>query len=151
MNFAHQTLLQITLDVCDSMLGQSRVLAANQPGMSCQEECLEGSIRITGELDIELRVVCPKAVAVRLTNSMYGIATDAPSDEDLREGLREVINVIGRDVKETLGVRSSLSFPRIREFNSASSVAPRSGFCDFNVDVLTVRLADTIPDAGCPT
>jgi hypothetical protein len=151
VTFAHQTFLQITLDVCNSILGQSRVRISDQPPMSRRAECLEGSILITGELDIELRVVCPKAVAARLTNRMYGNATDAPSDENLNEGLREVISVIGRDVKEAVGVRSSLSFPRVRECNSASDFALPWGFCDFEGDVLTVHLADTIPDDSCPT
>jgi len=147
MNFAHRMLLQVTLDVCGSVLGLSRVRVLDQPEMAYREECLEGSIRITGEWEIELRVVCPKAVAVRLTSEMYGKITDDLSDEYVRDALREVISVIGGDVNEALGGKNSLSYPRVRENFSAFNVEHPSGLCDFNGDVLTVHLADTTQDA----
>ncbi|MEK6257818.1 MAG: chemotaxis protein CheX [Planctomycetota bacterium] len=147
MNFAHQMLFQITLDVCGSRLGLSGVRVLDQPERTQREVCLEGSIRITGEWEIELRVVCPKAVAVRLTTTMYDKITDDLSDENIRDALREVISVIGRDVKDALGGQSSLSYPRVRENVSDFEVDFPSGFNDFNGDVLTVHLADATQDA----
>jgi hypothetical protein len=147
MNFAHQMLFQITLDVCGSMLGLSRIRVLDQPEMTHNEECLEGSIRITGEWEIELRVVCPKAVAVRLTAKMYGKIAEDLSEVNIRDALSEVIGVIGRDVSEALGGRNSLSYPRVRENFSRFGIELPSGLCDFNGDVFTVHLADTTQDA----
>ena len=147
MYIAHQMLLQITLNVCDSMLGLSRVRVLDQSEMTHREECLEGSIQITGEWEIELRVVCPKTVAVWLTAKLYDEITGELSDENIRDALREVISVIGRDVKDALGGKSWLSYPRVRENVSTFDADLPSGFSDFNGDVLTMHLADATQDA----
>ena len=147
MKFAHQMLLQVTLDVCGSVLGLSRVRVLDQPEMTHREECLEGSIRITGEWDLELQVVCPKSLAVWMAAEMCNKVTDDLSDENIRDALREVISVIGSDVKDTLGGHNSLSYPRVRESVSEFDVEHSPGTRDFRGDVLTVHLADATQDA----
>lgn len=147
MNFAHEMLLQITLDVCGSMLDLSQIRVLDQPELTYHEECVEGSIRIIGEWNIELRVVCPKSVAVRLTSKMYDKIPAELSDESIRDALREVISVIGRDVNDALGGKNSLSYPRVRENVLAFETGVPSGTSNFKGDVLTVHLADAALDA----
>jgi hypothetical protein len=142
MNVVHQMLLQITLDVCGSRLGQSRVRVLHEPEIAPFETCFEGSIRITGEWEIELRVVCPKSVAVGLAKGMYDKSSDDLSDENLRDAMSEVICVVGSEVQHALGGRNALSIPRVRATVSTFNPGQPSTFGNFHGDVLTVHLAE---------
>ncbi len=148
MDFAHLMLLQITTDVCGSKLGLSRFRVLDRSEITDGEESLEGSIRITGEWDLELRVVCPRAVAVQLTIEMYDKTVDELSEENIRDALREVIGVIGSDVRDALGGNDRLSCPRVRESVSPFDTDIPPGQGDFHGDILTVHLVETTRDAA---
>lgn len=142
MRFAHEMLSQITLEVCGSILGLERVRVSTQPEVDPDVECLEGRIRITGEWDLELRIVCPKPAASLLAAEMFNMAASEVAESDVKDAFSEAVNVIGSNVKSVLGGQCRLSFPRIRTTFCDRELERADEVCAFDGDVLTVHLAD---------
>jgi len=142
MRFAHEMLSQITLEVCGSILGLERVRVTTQPEVDLGVDCLEGRIRITGEWDLELRIVCPKPSASQLASELFNISELDVTDADMKDAFGEAVNVIGTNVKSVLGGECHLSYPRIQLICSDHKVEEADQTCEFVGDVLTVHLAD---------
>ncbi len=148
MRFAHEMLSQITLEVCGSILGLERVRVTTQPDIDQSVDCLEGRIRITGEWDLELRIVCPKPSASQLASELFNISESDVTDSDVKDAFGEAVNVIGTNVKSVLGGECHLSYPRIRTIYSDRDAEGAEEVCEFEGDVLTVHLADVTAPAA---
>ena len=135
-------LSQITLEVCGSILGLERVRVTTQPEIDQGVDCLEGRIRITGEWDLELRIVCPKPSASQLASELFNISGPDVTDSDVKDAFGEAVNVIGTNVKSVLGGECHLSYPRIRTIYSDCDADGTEDACEFEGDVLTVHLAE---------
>jgi Chemotaxis phosphatase CheX len=143
VRFAQEMLSQITLEVCGSILGLERVRVATEPDFEAVVECLEGRIRITGEWDLELRIICPKPAAELLAAEMFNMSPTEVTTADVRDAFGEAINVIGSNVKSVLGGQSQLSYPRISTIHVGASRNESESSASLPNDVLTVHLLDT--------
>lgn len=104
------TMNQILCNVFEQMLDLS--IATEQAEIpALQQQRLLASIRITGG-DEELMVLeAPLSTAQRIAETMFAADPGTLSDEEIRDAVGEIVNMIGGNVKGTYNRESALSLP----------------------------------------
>jgi CheY-specific phosphatase CheX len=74
-------------------------------------------VRLRGDWNGSVRVSCEPATAEWIARTMLALAgDDSLPDDDVHDALGEVVNVVGGNVKGTLGGETSLGLPVVRPF-----------------------------------
>lgn len=144
MSIDAQILQQVVSDVCSGMLGLDMVPS----DQSCCDEtdALSAVIRISGGWDSLVQVLAPRATARVIASTMFATDVDCLSEEEIRDAVGEIVNMVGGNLKGIVEGESSLSLPCVGE---ASGETPfGSDFTGITVahrcqgDPLIVRLLD---------
>ena len=72
-------------------------------------------IQITGAWEGAVTVHCSEDLAKLLTGAMFGMAAEETADEDVRDALGELANMIGGNVKGILPEPSRISLPAVAD------------------------------------
>jgi Chemotaxis phosphatase CheX len=114
---------------------------------SDDRDMLNASVTISGAWCGVVGVSCSSALARRAASAMYGTAGHI-TEEEARDALREIANIIGGNFKSLVSSPSSLSLPEVREHAvGAGGVLPvhRLWFeCEGEPLLVTV-----MPEPGC--
>lgn len=140
-------LLDITRNVWTEFLGigLAPVQSEKSPSRSSLSGCL-ASVTIDGEWNGFVAVACSRPLARRAAASMFGVASDAVTTDQIEDTIAELANIIGGNVKAILPCPSRLSLPAYQEVPLAtlgSGGVGQSVLLSSNGDVLQVRVAAT--------
>jgi Chemotaxis phosphatase CheX len=81
---------------------------------SKDDDMLNASVTISGAWTGVVGVSCSSILARRAACAMYGTCDDI-TEEEARDALREIANIIGGNFKSLVSSPSSLSLPEVRE------------------------------------
>ncbi len=144
MSIDAQTLQQVVNDVCFGMLGLSMEPVESE---SCEEkDALSAVVRISGGWNSLVQVLAPMSTARVIASTMFATSEDDLSEEEIRDAVGEIVNMVGGNLKGIMEGDSSLSLPCV---GLADGEAPfGQGFDGITVahrcqgDALIVRLLD---------
>jgi chemotaxis protein CheX len=103
---------EILHNVFEQMLGLPT--AAEQPGIvDSQQKRILASIRITGSEEELMVLEAPLPTAHRIAETMFAADAGTLSDEEIRDAVGEIVNMIGGNVKGTYTHESVLSLPSV--------------------------------------
>lgn len=110
MTIDHQQLTDITLGVCETMLGLE--LTPRTAALWDWQRHLLASIRISGEWNAILEVSCCESAAKQIAAAMFATDLESVSESEIVNSVAEVANMIGGNIKESgAGGESNLSLP----------------------------------------
>ena len=135
------TMNQIAINVFAEMFGLETSVEGNEP-IPEGSECYVASILISGASEERLIVEAPIASANLIAETMFDADAGTLHQDEVRDAIGEVINMIGGNVKVTYDDASQLSIPEV-----TSADCKQSSFGNWiNVTVnrlpLTVRWHD---------
>jgi chemotaxis protein CheX len=144
MTIDEQTLQQVVSDVCSGMLG---LQLEPTPLLPCDDsDALSAVIRSSGGWESLVQVLTPRRTAVAIASNMFAMSEDELSEEEIRDAVGEIVNMVGGNLKGIVEGESSLSLPCV---GAVSGTAPFdhsfSGLCVSNNcqgDPLIVRVYD---------
>lgn len=84
---------------------------AGEPG----GESVTASIQISGSFDGAVHVTCPREVAIQVAGRMFGRPFSTLMDDEVRDALGELANMVAGNLKSRLAGRSLLSLPTVVE------------------------------------
>lgn len=111
MNIGPNEIGEIVLSVWATMLGDD-VFSAPVP-VEPDEHCITGIIHMRGEDGFEgsVRLVASRTVAQSAATAMF--KTDAPDEQDERDTVAELINMIGGNIKSLIAENAQLDLPQV--------------------------------------
>ncbi len=109
MSIDAQTLQQVVNDVCSGMLGLDMV----PTDQACCDEtdAVSAVIRISGGWDSLVQVLAPRTTAKIIASTMFATEEAALSEEEIRDAVGEIVNMVGGNLKGIVEGESSLSLP----------------------------------------
>lgn len=115
------SLQQITMDVCQSMLGLELV-----PIVPCLEPArqLVASVEIRGGVLSVVEVFAHENLMTRIAEVMFDSEGSSLSEAEIRDAFGEIANMIGGNVKGSFGEEAALSLPVIGEAHDWLSSLP---------------------------
>ena len=105
-------LSQVVRDVCETMLD---LPLAPGKGLTTRGSRWVPSIRISGGSEAVVEIETNRHVAQRIASRMFSLEPDKLEEDDLRDALGEVINMIGGNLKGLLSGECDLSLPTVEE------------------------------------
>ena len=108
MQFDEQNLQQITMDVCQSMLGLD--LFPVSPDIDTARQ-LVASVEIRGVQHTVVEVFAHEHLMASIAEVMFSSDRGSLSEDDVRDAFCEIANMIGGNVKGCFGEEASLSLP----------------------------------------
>jgi len=136
-----QILEQITVDVCQSMLGIP-LTPADQ--MIRPENPLVASVEIRGDHSTSVDVIADVRLAESIAELMFGTELEMLTRAEVRDAMGEIANMIGGNLKGVLGGEADLSIPIVREGTVEVPLNPAVSSLTFDCvgNPLTVVLRD---------
>ena len=110
MLFDEQSLQQITIDVCQSMLGLELT-----PVSPDTNECnqMVASVEILGSCHTVVEVFAHEHLMTAIAEVMYAADGASLSEDEIRDAFGEIANMIGGNVKGGFGEAANLSLPTV--------------------------------------
>ncbi len=115
MQVDESMLFELTEQVWSSMLGLNLVMGNGHPPPGERTRQLVGCVVISGSWEGAVSIECPLSVAKRAAGIMFGTDPADASDDEVRDALGELANMIGGGVKSLLPSPSQLSLPTVAE------------------------------------
>ncbi len=114
MNFDEQQLQQITVDICETMLGLT--LSPTGPEIDSARQ-LVASVEIHGERNAAVEVFAHQPLMAVIAEAMFCSDRGRLSEAEIRDAFGEIANMIGGNVKGAFACdgRLSITLPMIRE------------------------------------
>ena len=109
-----QNLQQITIDVCQSMLGLE--LNPISPEIDTARQ-LVASVEIRGGRHAVVEVFAHDQLMAAIAEVMFCSERGSLSQEEIRDAFGEIANMIGGNVKEVFGEEADLSLPVVGKAN----------------------------------
>ena len=108
MQFTEQMLQQITMDVCQSMLGLELV-PVNSPIDSAR--LLVAAVEIRGARHTVVEVFAHDQLMASIAETMFASERGSLTEAEIRDAFCEIANMIGGNVKGSFGEEADLSLP----------------------------------------
>lgn len=121
MQLDEPTLQQITVDVCQSMLGLALTPISSDIDTAKQ---LVASVEIRGGRTAAVDVFAHEHLMAAIAETMFCAERSSLSAEEIRDAFGEIANMIGGNVKGAFGEESDLSLPTIGEANDSLDRLP---------------------------
>jgi len=121
MQLEEQSLKQITIDVCQSMLGLE--LNSIVPDMDATRQ-LVAMVEIRGCRHTVVEVFAGDRLMEAIAEAMFCSDRGSLSEEEIRDAFCEIANMIGGNVKGSFGEEAALSLPVIGQANDWPSDLP---------------------------
>jgi chemotaxis protein CheX len=144
MTIDAQILQQVVDDVCTGMLGlqmePSEDLCCDEP------DAVSAVIRISGGWESLVQVLAPRTTAKVIASTMFSTSEADLTEDEIRDAVGEIVNMVGGNLKGIMSGESSLSLPCVGTMDAESPF--RAGFSGLSVtnrcqgDPLIVRVLD---------
>lgn len=89
-------------------------IPADEASLAAEGELMTASVAISGAWRGAVAVSCSPHLARRVGSAMFG-TSELVSDEEARDALREIVNIIGGNFKSLVSGPSRLSLPTVRD------------------------------------
>ncbi|MES2305348.1 MAG: chemotaxis protein CheX [Gemmatimonadota bacterium] len=130
MSLGLHELQQITLDVWETFLGVRPEEVAPRP---LGAGTLAARVRISGAWDGTVVLRMPSALARRVGEEMFAKPAEVLSDEELRDAVGEIGNMVAGNLKGLLAEEARLSLPTVAEWYLPEE--PRNGIVIATIDL----------------
>ncbi len=87
-------------------------------------DAVAGSVGVTGATDCLISMEMGGDGARRFAATMFGMADDEASDDDIADGIGELTNMVGGNIKSLLPEPSTLSLPVVAQGKSPTLRVP---------------------------
>jgi len=126
MNLDEQQLQQITIDVCESMLGLTLSPIDSEIDTAQQ---LVASVEIRGERNAAVQVFAHEHLMAAIAEAMFCSDRGSLSEAEIHDAFGEIANMIGGNVKGAFGCEGdlSLTLPTIGEAHDWLDQLPHVG------------------------
>ena len=104
------TLQQITIDVCQSMLGLDLIPIQVEADVA---RLLVASVEIRGDHLTVIEVFAHDQLMAKMAEVMFNSDQGSLSELEIRDAFGEIANMIGGNVKGSIGEEAALSLPMI--------------------------------------
>lgn len=121
MQVDESTLRQITVDVCQSMLGLELTPIGSNIDTAKQ---LVASVEIRGGRNAAVDVFAHENLMTAIAETMFCAERDSLSKSEIRDAFGEIANMIGGNVKGAFGEESDLTLPTVGEANDSLERLP---------------------------
>jgi chemotaxis protein CheX len=121
MQFEEEMLQQITIDVCQSMLGLE-LIPLNPPIDTARQ--LVASVEIRGTRHSIVEVFGHDHLMASIAEAMFASDRGSLSEDEIRDAFCEIANMIGGNVKGTYGEEADLTLPVIGSANDSLEQLP---------------------------
>jgi hypothetical protein len=163
MTITQNDLWQLIRAVWESTLGLE-VRPIPEPSLSEPEAgIVTGRVQITGAWLGTVLLECPEELAKKVARLMFGLDSEEPTREEVRDALAEITNITAGNFKSLVGGHCRLSMPQVSERGleappaAGDAVLSRQAFdCQgeqFVVKIFegqaNVRGCRERPEAGC--
>ncbi|MBK7972631.1 MAG: chemotaxis protein CheX [Deltaproteobacteria bacterium] len=145
MHVEESTLFELAETVWTSVLGLNLARAEAPPANGSTRHMI-GCVVITGAWEGAVTIECPESMAKKAAGIMFGTEPEAASDDEVRDALGELANMIGGNVKALLPSPSQLSLPTVAEGKEFKLTVPgthevRHVDCDCDGESCRIGLA----------
>lgn len=121
MQIDEQALQQITVDVCQTMLGLQ--LNPISPDIDTTHQ-LVASVVIRGDRPVVVEVFAHDDLMIAIAEAMFCSDRGSLSQSEIRDAFGEIANMIGGNVKGVFGEETDLSLPVIGKANDGLDHLP---------------------------
>ena len=105
---------QVVKDLFGTMLSIDFTSLGTPDDVIIRDEMLEASVNIDGDWNARLRVFASQELAEIIAAAMFGMEIPELTDEETRDAVGEVANVIGGNIKGIADRDCSLSLPSVQ-------------------------------------
>lgn len=109
MSIDAQTLQQVVNDVCSGMLGLH--IEPTESNACDEQEALSAVVRISGGWNSLVQVLAPMSTAKVIASTMFATGQEDLTEEEIRDAVGEIVNMVGGNLKGIMEGESSLSLP----------------------------------------
>lgn len=122
MHLSSDDVAQIIQEVWSSMLGiDAEPIDMPRPH---PDTAVAASVSVTGETDCLIAMEMGGDGARRFAATMFGLSDDDASEDDIADGIGELTNMIGGNIKSLLPEPSTLSLPFVATGQSSTLRVP---------------------------
>ena len=155
MIITQNDLCQLTRAIWESTLGLV-VGPISGPALSGQQAgIVTGRVQITGAWLGEVLLECSEELAKKVARAMFGLDSEEPTSEEVRDALAEITNVTAGNFKSWVSGRCHLSMPEVTDRVLDPPIAPgevvisRQAFtCQGELLVVTILEAQSDLEQG---
>ncbi len=122
MHLSSDDVAQIIQEVWSSMLGID-VEPVDMPRPETND-AVAGSVGVTGATDCLISMEMGGDGARRFAATMFGMSDEEASDDDIADGIGELTNMVGGNIKSLLPEPSTLSLPVVARGKSPTLRVP---------------------------
>jgi chemotaxis protein CheX len=108
-------IVDIVSQIASIQLGWEVHTVDDPPGSAPEGESITASVQISGAFDGAVHVTCPRSVAVEAAGRMFGRPARTLMDDEVRDALGELSNMVAGNFKSRLPGRCRLSLPTVVE------------------------------------
>lgn len=124
MHLSNDDVVAIVNEVWSSMLGLPVEPLDLEERPKIEGPAVSGSVGVSGATDCLICVEMDAAAARQFGATMFGLAEDEASDDDISDAVGELTNMVGGNIKSLLPEPSSLSLPVVAQGNSPTLKVP---------------------------
>ncbi|MEL6106419.1 MAG: chemotaxis protein CheX [Planctomycetota bacterium] len=122
-----EDLHQMVKEAFDSMVGiPVEPVSEEEATEGC--DCVQSSVRISGDWNAHLVVTAPSSLATDIACSMFDLSEGDITEEEILDSIGEIANILGGNVKAAVGGTCELSIPRVGLFDYDNSHAFTQAF-----------------------
>lgn len=126
MTITHIDLRQLTRAIWESTLGLE-VWPTPGPGLTKRQGgVLTGRVQITGAWLGAVLLECTEELAKKVAHAMFGLNSDEPTPEEVRDALAEITNVTAGNFKSLVCGHCQLSIPQVTKGIVDPPTVPRN-------------------------
>jgi len=124
MTITQNDICQLTCAIWQSTLGLE-VRPNPGPSLLQQRACtVTARVRITGGWQGAVLLQCSEELAKRVARGMFGLESEEPSSDEVRDALAEITHVTAGNLKSLVCGRCQLSMPHVSERVLDPPIAP---------------------------
>ncbi len=124
MTITHIDICQLTRAIWESTLGLE-VWPTPGPGLSGQQDdIITGKVQISGAWLGAVLLECSLDLAKKIACRMFGLNSEQPTPEEIRDALAEITSVTAGNFKASVCGNCQLSIPQVSRDTLVAPIAP---------------------------
>lgn len=92
-----------------------------------RDPCWTGTVRMSGAWEGAVTIACSHDLARAAAVALFSLDSSEPSDEEVRDALGELANVVGGNIKALLPGPTNVSLPRVDSSGGVPSALDAEG------------------------
>ncbi len=112
MTVLEQDIRDVTESVWITMLNVTAEPRSSSAG-AIQEPFWTGTVRMSGAWEGAVTIVCSQGLAREMAVALFALESTEPSEDEVRDALGELANMVGGNIKALLPGPTNLSVPRV--------------------------------------